>query len=116
MRVKGGTTTKQRHKKILNRTKGMRDLRSKSIKRAKEAVSKAGSNAYIDRRNKKRSFRALWNIRIGAATRALGLSYSKFIAALKAKNIELDRKVLAELAAEKPEVFAKIVEKVHPVK
>ena len=112
MRVKGGVTTRARHKKVLAQTKGMRDLRSKSIRRAKEAVLKAGANAYIDRRNKKRSFRALWNIRIGAATRALGMSYSKFIAALKAKNIDLDRKVLAELAAEKPEVFTKIVEKV----
>lgn len=112
MRVKGGVTTKKRHKKILAQTKGMRDGRSKSIKRAKEAVLKAGANAYIDRRNKKRSFRSLWNIRINAAVREFGLSYSKFIAALKAKNIELDRKILAEIAAERPEVFEKIVEKV----
>ena len=112
MRVKGGTTTKQRHKKLLTKTKGMRDLRSKNVKRAKEALLKAGDNAYRDRRNKKRSFRALWNIRIGAKVREAGLSYSKFIGALKAKNIELDRKILAELAAEKPEAFEAIVEKV----
>jgi large subunit ribosomal protein L20 len=113
MRVKGGTTTKQRHKKILAQTKGMRDGRSKNIRRAKEAILKSGANSYIDRRNKKRSFRGLWNIRINAAVRTFGLSYSKFIAALKAKNIEIDRKILAELAAERPEVFQKIVEKVR---
>lgn len=112
MRVKGGVTTRKRHKKILAGTKGMRDLRSKSIKRAKEATLKAGANSYIDRRNKKRSFRGLWNIRINAAVRPFGLSYSRFIAALKGKKIELDRKVLAEIAAERPEVFEKIVEKV----
>jgi large subunit ribosomal protein L20 len=112
MRVKGGVTTKQRHKKILAQTKGMRDGRSRSIKRAKEAVLKQGANAYIGRRLKKRDFRALWNIRIGAKVREFGLSYSRFIAALKAKNVELDRKVLAEIAAEHPATFEKIVEKV----
>ena len=112
MRVKGGVTTKARHKKILAATKGMRDGRSRSIKRAKEAILKSGANSYIDRRNKKRTFRALWNIRINAAVRVFDLSYSRFIAALKAKNIELDRKVLAEIAAEHPATFEKIVEKV----
>lgn len=111
MRVKGGTVTKQRHKKVLKKTKGMRDLRSKSIRRAKEAVLKAGSNAYRDRKRKKRDFRSLWNIRIGAAVKALGSSYSKFIGALKGNKVELDRKVLAEIATDHPQVFEKIVER-----
>lgn len=112
MRVKGGTVTRKRHKKVLDATKGMRDMRSRSIRRAKEALLKAGSNAYIDRRKKKRDFRALWNIRINAKVRENGLSYSKFIALLKGKKAELDRKVLAEIAAEHPVTFDKIVEEV----
>jgi len=112
MRVKTGTTTRKRHKKILTQVKGMRDMRSKSIRRAKEAILKSLSNAYIDRRRKKRDFRGLWNLRISAATKELGLSYSRFIGLLKKSNVELDRKVLAELAVEKPEVFSKVVEKV----
>ena len=112
MRVKGGATTRKRHKKVLAKTKGMRDMRKRSVRKAKEAILKSGANAYRDRRRKKRDFRSLWNIRIGAASRANGISYSKFIAALKTKKIELDRKVLAEIAAEHPEVFKKIVEKV----
>lgn len=112
MRVKGGTVTRQKHKKVLAATKGMRDMRSRSIRRAKEAVLKAGANAYRDRRNKKRDFRALWNIRISAAAKENGTSYSKLIAALKVHKIELDRKVLAEIAAEHPETFKKIVEEV----
>lgn len=111
MRVKGGTTTRKRHKKVLARAKGMRDMRKRSVRKAKEAILKSGANAYRDRRRKKRDFRSLWNIRIGAASRANGISYSKFIAALKSKKIELDRKVLSEIAAEHPEVFEKIVEK-----
>ncbi len=111
MRVKGGQVTRRKHKKILTATKGMRDMRKRSIKRAKEAVLKAGANAYIGRRQKKRDMRSLWNIRINAASRENGLSYSKFMAALKAKKIELDRKILAEIAAERPEVFKKIFEK-----
>lgn len=111
MRIKGGVVTRRKHKKILTATKGMRDMRSKSIKRAKEAVLKAGANAYIDRRKKKRDFRSLWNIRISAACKASGTSYSKFIAALKRAGIELDRKVLAEIASESPEVFEKLIDK-----
>lgn len=113
MRVKGGTTTKKRHKKVLAQTKGMRDMRSKSIRRAKEAILKSLSNAYKDRRNKKRDFRSLWNIRIGAAVKSVGLSYSKFIGLLKSSKVELDRKVLAEIASERPEVFEKIIDKVN---
>lgn len=112
MRVKGGITTKQKHKKVLAATKGMRDMRSRSIRRAKEALLKSGDNAYIGRRRKKRDFRALWNIRISAAAVKNGLSYSKFIGALKKANVALDRKVLAEIAAEHPATFEKIVEKV----
>jgi large subunit ribosomal protein L20 len=112
MRIKGGTVTRRKHKKILTATKGMRDMRKRSIRRAKEAVLKAGANSYRDRRRKKREIRSLWNIRINAASRLNGLSYSKFIAALKAKKIELDRKVLAEIAVEKPEIFAEILKKV----
>jgi large subunit ribosomal protein L20 len=112
MRIKGGTVTRRKHKKLLAATKGMRDMRKRSVRRAKEAILKSGANSYRDRRRKKRDARALWNIRINAAARISGLSYSKFIAALKAKKIELDRKVLAEIAAEKPEVFEKIASKV----
>lgn len=112
MRVKGGVTTKSKHKKVLTGTKGMRDMRSRSVKRAKEALLKSGSNAYIGRKQKKRDFRSLWNIRIGAGAKKHGMSYSKFISALKSKKIELDRKVLAQIASEKPEIFEKIVEKV----
>lgn len=112
MRVKGGVVTKRKHKKVLSATKGMRDMRSRSVKRAKEAILKAGSNAYKDRKKKKGDFRSLWNIRIGAAAKENGLSYSKFMGLLKQKGILLDRKVLAEIAAEHPTVFEKIVEKV----
>ncbi|MDD3480740.1 MAG: 50S ribosomal protein L20 [Patescibacteria group bacterium] len=111
MRVKTGTTSKQRHKKLLKGTKGMRDMRSRSVRRAKEATLKSGANAYIGRKNKKRDFRSLWNTRINAAAREHGLSYSRFISGLKKNKIELDRKVLAEIAAEKPEVFAEIAKK-----
>jgi len=112
MRVKGGIVTKRKHKKVLAKTKGMRDMRSRSVKRAKEAILKSGSNAYIDRRRKKRDFRALWNIRISAAAKNFGLSYSKFIAGLKAEKIDLDRKILAEIASKNPAVFEKIAAKV----
>lgn len=93
-------------------TKGMIKVRRSSIKKAKEALLKAWSYQYRDRRNRKRDFRALWITRIGNAAKQAGFSYSKFIAALKANNIELDRKILAEIAATKPEVFNEIVKKV----
>jgi large subunit ribosomal protein L20 len=112
MRVKRGVASHAKHKKVMAETKGMIKVRRSSIKKAKEALLKAWSYQYRDRRNKKRDFRALWITRIGNASVQNGLSYSKFIAALKAKNIELDRKVLAEIAATKPEVFKKLVEKV----
>lgn len=112
MRVKRGKTVRKKHKKILAQTKGMKGLRRHSIKKAKEALLKALSYSYRDRRNKKRDFRELWIVRINAAAKENGLSYSTFINKLKEKNIELDRKILAEIAATKPEVFKKIVEKV----
>ena len=109
--VKRGTTTHARHKKILKLAKGYRG-RSKSCYRiAVERVERALQYAYRDRRTKKRDFRALWIQRINAATRVHGLVYSKFISGLKAANIDLDRKVLSDLATREPETFAKIVEK-----
>lgn len=93
--------------------KGFRWRRSTNYVAAKEALLKAGKYAYRDRQNKKRTFRRLWILRLGNAVRALGMSYSKFIALLKSKQIEVDRKVMSELAIENPAVFAKFVEKVQ---
>ncbi|MEO5927240.1 MAG: 50S ribosomal protein L20 [Patescibacteria group bacterium] len=108
-RVKRGMHHIKRRKNILKRTKGMMWGRKSKITLAKVAMTKAGVNAYRDRKLKKRDNRALNQIRINAAVREMGMSYSKVIGALKAKKIELDRKVLAQLAATYPEVFAKIV-------
>ena len=102
----------KRRKNVLKQTKGFRWGRKKLIKVAKTAVLKAGSYAYRDRRAKKRTARALWQVQLNAAVREHGLSYSKFIAGLKKAKIEMDRKVLASLAQKHPTVFAKIVEKV----
>jgi large subunit ribosomal protein L20 len=112
MRVKRGVTSHAKHKKVKAQTKGMMKIRRRSIKKAREALLKAWSYQYRDRRNKKRDFRRLWIIRIGNTAKENGLSYSKFTAGLKAKNIEIDRKILAELAVNEPGVFTKIVEKV----
>ena len=112
MRVKRGTTTKRRHKKLLTQTKGMQGLRRSSVRKAREAVYKALSYSYRDRRNRKRDFRSLWIARIGAASRANGLPYNEFIQRLKKSNVELDRKVLADLAVSEPKTFVKIVEEV----
>lgn len=101
-----------RHKKILKQAKGFRGRRSTSFRVAKQAVMKAGQYAYRDRRAKKREFRQLWITRINAATRELGLSYSKFIAGLNLLGIELDRKVLSDMAIHDKEAFANIVEQV----
>lgn len=111
-RVKRGTTVRKKHKKLLKATKGYKGLRRKSIKQAREALLKAQSYAYRDRKTKKRNLRRLWNIRINAACHQQKISYSKFINALKKANIELDRKILADLAACEPKVFEKIVKKV----
>ena len=111
-RVKRGVMHNKRRKNVLKQTKGFRWGRKKLIKVAKTAVLKAGAYAYRDRRAKKRSARALWQVQLNAAVREYGLSYSKFIAGLKKAKIEMDRKVLASLAQKHPAVFAKIVEKV----
>ena len=110
-RVKRGVTKKARHKKILKLAKGYRGRAKNCFRIAIEKVEKALRYAYRDRRVKKRDFRALWIQRINAATREHGLVYSKFISGLKAAHIDLDRKVLSDLAIREPETFAKIVEK-----
>jgi large subunit ribosomal protein L20 len=111
-RVKRGVTARARHKKILALAKGFRGRRKNVFRIAKQAVMKAGQYAYRDRRAKKRVFRQLWIARINAATRGLGLTYSKFIAGLKKAQIDLDRKVLSDMAIHDPAAFAAIVDKV----
>ena len=110
-RVKRGVTARRRHKKILKQAKGYYGARSRVFRVAKQAVIKAGQYAYRDRRQRKRQFRALWIARINAAARINGLSYSRLIAGLKKAAIEIDRKVLADLAVHEKSVFAAIVEK-----
>jgi len=107
-RVKRGVTARARHKKVLAKSKGFRGRRGNVYRVAKEAVMKAGQYAYRDRRNRKRDLRALWITRINAAVRELGLSYSAFMAGLKKAKIEIDRKVLADLAVLDKPAFAKI--------
>jgi large subunit ribosomal protein L20 len=111
-RVKRGVTAHARHKKVLALAKGYRGRRKNVYRIAKQAVMKAGQYAYRDRRAKKREFRRLWIARINAASRALGLTYSKFMAGLKKAQIEVDRKVLADLAVHDPAAFGSIVDKV----
>ncbi len=108
MRVKRGTTTHARHQKIRKATKGMSRSNRTSIRRGKQAIVKALENATRDRKDRKRTFRQLWNVRINAAARLNGTTYSKFIAGLKKNNIGLDRKILAELAVSEPKVFTEI--------
>ena len=110
--VKRGVTARARHKKILALAKGYRGRRKNVFRIAKQAVMKAGQYAYRDRRAKKRVFRQLWIARINAATRGLGLTYSKFIAGLKKASIDMDRKVLSDMAIHDPAAFAAIVDKV----
>ncbi len=109
-RVKRGVTAHARHKKVLNQAKGYRGRRKNVYRIAKEAVMKAGEYAYRDRRQKKRVFRALWIARINAATRECGLSYSLFMNGLKKASIEVDRKVLADIAVFDKPAFMKLVE------
>ena len=113
-RVKRGTKRRARRAKYLDQAKGYWGAKGHNYRTAKEAVEKSLLYAYRDRRNKKRDFRRLWIIRIKAAALANGLTYSRFIAALKKSQIELDRKVLAELAVNAPGAFAAIVQKVKP--
>ena len=107
-RVKRGVTARARHKKVLTKSKGFRGRRGNVYRVAKEAVMKAGQYAYRDRRNRKRDIRALWITRINAAVRELGMSYSAFMAGMKKARIEIDRKVLADLAVLDKPAFAKI--------
>ena len=110
MRVKRGNVKHNRHKKILKRAKGFRGSLGKLFRATNEAVMRAMVYATRDRRNKKREFRKLWIIRINAAVRSFGISYSKFIFGLKKADIKIDRKILAELAVSDQNAFAKIVE------
>jgi len=110
VRVKRSKTAKKKRKKILKEAKGYKWSRKSSYKRAKEAILHAWSYQFRDRRTKKRNFRRLWQIKINAKVRDLGLTYSKFINLLQKKKIELDRKILADLAENEPETFEKIVE------
>ena len=109
MRVKRGVTSHAKHQKIRQATKGMSHPNRVSIKRGKQAVTKSLQFAYRDRRNRKRTFRQLWNARINAAARLHDTTYSKLIASLKAAKINLDRKVLAELAVSEPKAFEAVV-------
>lgn len=113
-RVKRGTVAHKRRKSVLKAAKGFKWGRKSKYRLAKDALSHAWQYAFRDRKAKKRSFRQLWETNIGAASRANGISYSSLISLLKSKNIALDRKILAQLALEKPSVFTKIVEEVKP--
>ncbi len=110
-RVKRGVVARRRHKKILKQAKGYYGARSRVFRVAKQAVIKAGQYAYRDRRQRKRQFRQLWIARINAGARQNGLSYSKFINGLKKATVEIDRKVLADLAVSEKAAFAALVEK-----
>ena len=112
MRGKRGVTAHQRHKKVKKATKGMQHARRASVKLGKQAVTKSLQYSYRDRRNKKRDFRGLWIIRINAAARENGISYSKLISALKEAKIDLNRKVLAKIAMDDPVAFSKLVESI----
>ena len=111
-RAKKSVQLKKRHKKVLKQAKGYRGSRSRTFKVANQAVNRAGQYAYRDRRNKKRVFRSLWIVRINAAARENGISYSKLMSGLNKSNIELDRKTLADLAVNDKKAFALIVEEV----
>jgi large subunit ribosomal protein L20 len=110
-RVKRGVTARARHKKTLKAAKGYYGRRKNIYRAAVQAVEKAGQYAYRDRRRKKRNFRSLWIQRINAATRELGLTYGRFIDGLGKAGIEVDRKILADLAVREPQAFATLVEK-----
>lgn len=109
MRVKRGVTSRAKHNKIRKATKGMTRSNRSSIKRGKQAVTKALENATRDRRDRKRTFRQLWNARINAGARLHGTTYSRLIAGLKKANVSLDRKILAELAVNEPKAFEAVV-------
>jgi large subunit ribosomal protein L20 len=109
MRVKRGVTARAKHKKVLKAAKGMQHNRTRSFRLAKQAVTRALQYAYRDRRNKKRDLRALWITRINAAARENGTTYGRLMSGLKKAGVELDRKILAELAAREPAAFEAVV-------
>jgi len=109
MRVKRGVNASAKHKKILKLAKGMQHNRTRSYRLAKQAVIRALQYSYRDRRNKKRDLRSLWITRINAAARELGTTYGKMIAGLKSSDVQLDRKILAELAVSEPEAFSAVL-------
>jgi large subunit ribosomal protein L20 len=109
MRVKRGVTTHAKHKKIRKATKGFQHSNRVSVRRGKQALTKSLQYATRDRKNRKRTFRQLWNTRINAGARENGTTYSKLIAGLKKANVELDRKVLAELAVNEPKAFTAVI-------
>ena len=111
-RVKRGVNKNKRRKSILSATKGYRNARKSKKKQAKEAIAHAGAHAFNDRRKKKNNFRRLWQVNINTALRKEGLTYSKFIGELKKKKVEVDRKILAQIAKENPETFKRILETV----
>jgi len=111
VRIKGGVRTRAKHKKVLKMAKGFWMTRHKQFKKAKEAVLHAGEYAFKGRKLRKRDFRQLWIMKVNAAVRELGIKYSVFINNLKINKIELDRKILSQLAVEHPAIFKKIVEK-----
>jgi large subunit ribosomal protein L20 len=111
-RVKRGTVRRAKRKKLLDRTKGMFGNKSKLYRAAKESADTALKYAFVGRRNKKRDFRRLWVVRINAAAREHGLTYGQFISGLKTAGVELDRKMLAELAAREPAAFARLAAQV----
>jgi large subunit ribosomal protein L20 len=110
-RAKTGVVRRRRHKKILKRAKGYWGLRSKSVRTAQQTLLNAADYAYRDRRDKKTEFRRLWIARINAAARAEGMSYSRFVDGLRRAGVEVDRKVLADLAVQEPEAFKGLVDK-----
>lgn len=112
-RVKRGTISLKRRKNILKQVKGYRFGRSSKERQAREAIAHAGAHAFAHRRDKKNDNRRLWQVRLNAALRQLGFSYSKFIGALKSKNISLDRKVLSQIANENPNSFERIVKQIQ---
>ncbi len=111
-RVKGGVNSAKRRRNILKQVKGFRFGRSTKERQAREALAHAGKYAFAHRRDKKNDFRRLWNVRLGAALHKEGLSYSKFIGTLKKSKIELNRKMLSELASTYPETFKRVLAKV----
>ena len=112
MRVKRGVTARAKHKKVLKAAKGMQHNRTRSFRLAKQAVTRALQYAYRDRRNKKRDLRSLWITRINAAARENGTTYGRLMSGLKKAGVELDRKILAELAAREPAAFAAVVKSI----